>query len=248
MKRRLEGRALLRLVDRCLREGASIEIDGMGSFRLNAEERVVFEPSSRGRIFLAYAEEDRAEVRKLYSALQRAGFEPWMDQEKLLPGQNWPRAIDRAIDLSDFFVGCFSHRSTGKRGHFQRELGYALDVAASIPAEDIFFIPVRLRRLRSAKADCEDRSIRRFVSRLGARSAGAGQISEAALGRENQEAGELKLVLGFVRQFRVGSQVNHFLKSNFCGVLMLQLFFRFTNFEEGFRRAGVVACSVLIPR
>ena len=144
MKRRLEGRALLRLVDRCLREGASIEIDGMGSFLLNADERVVFEPTSRGRVFLAYAEEDRAEVRKLYSALQRAGFEPWMDQEKLLPGQNWPRAIDRAIDLSDFFVGCFSHRSTVKRGHFQRELGYALDAAASIPAEDIFFIPVRL--------------------------------------------------------------------------------------------------------
>jgi len=144
VKRRLEGRALLRLVDRCLREGASIEIDGMGSFLLNADERVVFEPTSRGRVFLAYAEEDRGEVRKLYSALQRAGFEPWMDQEKLLPGQNWPRAIDRAIDLSDFFVGCFSHRSTVKRGHFQRELGYALDAAASIPAEDIFFIPVRL--------------------------------------------------------------------------------------------------------
>ena len=65
VKRRLEGRALLRLVDRCLREGASIEIDGMGSFLLNAEERVVFEPNSRGRVFLAYAEEDRAEVRKL---------------------------------------------------------------------------------------------------------------------------------------------------------------------------------------
>lgn len=144
MKRRLEGRALLRLVDRCLREGASIEIDGMGSFLLNAEERVVFEPNSRGRVFLAYAGEDRAEVRKLYNALQRAAFEPWMDQEKLLPGQNWPRAIDRAIDLADFFVGCFSHRSTGKRGHFQRELGYALDVAATVPAEDIFFIPVRL--------------------------------------------------------------------------------------------------------
>jgi hypothetical protein len=144
VKRQVEGRALLRLVDRCLREGASIEIDGMGSFLLNAEERVVFEPNSRGRVFLAYAEEDRAEVRKLYAALQRAGFEPWMDQEKLLPGQNWPRAIDRAIDLSDFFVGCFSHRSTVKRGHFQRELGYALDVAVSIPAEDIFFIPVRL--------------------------------------------------------------------------------------------------------
>jgi hypothetical protein len=144
VKRRLAGRALLHLVDRCLREGASIEIDGMGSFQLNEEERVVFEPNSRGRVFLAYAIEDRIVVRKLYAALQRAGFEPWMDEEKLLPGQNWPRAIDRAIDLADFFVGCFSHRSTLKRGHFQRELGYALDVAASIPAEEIFFIPVRL--------------------------------------------------------------------------------------------------------
>lgn len=144
MKQRLEGKALLRLVDRCLREGASIEIDGMGSFQLDFQDQVMFEPSSRGRVFLAYAEEDRVQVRKLYSALQRAGFEPWMDQEKLLPGQNWPRAIDRAIDLSDFFVGCFSRRSIVKRGHFQRELAYALDVAASVPAEDIFFIPLRL--------------------------------------------------------------------------------------------------------
>ena len=113
--------------------------------------------AAAGASFLAYAEEDRAEVRKLYTALQRAGFEPWMDQEKLLPGQNWPRAIERAIDLADFFVGCFSHRSTGKRGHFQRELGYALDVAASIPAEDIFFIPGAARCLRSATANREHR-------------------------------------------------------------------------------------------
>ena len=144
MKRQLQGRALLRLVDRCLREGASIEIDGMGSFLLDSEQRVVFEPTSRGRVFIAYAEEDRPEARRLYATLQKAGFEPWMDQEKLLPGQNWPRAIERAIELADFFVGCFSRRSTGKRGHFQRELGYALDVATSIPAEDIFVIPVRL--------------------------------------------------------------------------------------------------------
>jgi hypothetical protein len=67
-----------------------------------------------------------------------------MDEAKLLPGQNWPRAIDRAIELSDFFIGCFSHRSTVKRGHFQCELRYALDVAARVPLEDVFLLPVRL--------------------------------------------------------------------------------------------------------
>ena len=67
-----------------------------------------------------------------------------MDQEKLLPGQNWPRAIERAIDVSDFFLGCFSNRSTIKRGHFQSELRYALDLATRVPLEDVFLVPVRL--------------------------------------------------------------------------------------------------------
>ncbi len=148
MNRSLRGKALLQLIDRYLRDGAVIEIDGLGSFKLDTSNQVVFEPNGRIRVFLAYAEEDRADVKRLYAALQKAGVEPWMDQEKLLPGQNWPRAIERAIDLSEFFIGCFSRRSVAKRGHFQCELEYALDVASRVPAEEIFFLPVRLN-------DCE---------------------------------------------------------------------------------------------
>lgn len=144
MSSTLSKRTLLRLIERCLREESAIDIDGFGSFQLDAENRVVFEPSERIRVFLAYAEEDRAQVKKLYTELQKAGFEPWMDQEKLVPGQNWPRAIERAIELSDFFLGCFSRRSTVKRGHFQCELRYALDLASRVPLEDIFLVPLRL--------------------------------------------------------------------------------------------------------
>ena len=108
------------------------------------DDQVVFQPSGRVRVFLAYAKEDRSEVRKLYDALQEAGFEPWMDEEKLVAGQNWPRAIERAIQLSDFFLVCFSRRSVAKRGFFQAELRYALDVAACVPLEEIFLVPVRL--------------------------------------------------------------------------------------------------------
>lgn len=140
----LSKRTLFKLIERCLREEAAIEIEGFGSFQLDAENHVTFEPSERIRVFLAYADEDRAQAKKLYAELQKAGFEPWMDQEKLVPGQNWPRAIERAIELSDFFLGCFSRRSTVKRGNFQSELRYALDLAAQVPLEDIFLVPLRL--------------------------------------------------------------------------------------------------------
>jgi hypothetical protein len=140
----VRSKVLLQLIDRNLREGACVEIDGLGSFELDSAGHVRFQPSGRIHVFLAYAQEDRPTVRKLYAALQKAGFEPWMDEEKLLPGQNWPRAIERAIELSDFFIGCFSQRSTVKRGHFQSELRYALDLAEQIPPEQTFFLPVRL--------------------------------------------------------------------------------------------------------
>ncbi len=143
MSRTIRGQALLDLIDGYLRAGAAIEIDGLGSFELE-ENRVVFQANRRPRVFLAYGKEDRAKVKKLCGALKTAGLEPWMDEEKLLPGQNWPRAIQRAIEVSDFFVVCFSRHSVAKRGFFQSELRYALDVAACVPLEEIFLVPVRL--------------------------------------------------------------------------------------------------------
>ena len=147
MKRRSDKPRAVRLIDRCVREGTSIDADGLGSFTLNADH-VVFEPTVCTKVFIAYAKEDRAEAKRLFRALKEAGLEPWMDEEKLLPGQNWPRAIERAIEISDYVLACFSPRSVGKRGFFQSELRYALDVAACVPLEDIFLLPVRL-------TDCE---------------------------------------------------------------------------------------------
>jgi hypothetical protein len=128
----VRGKAVTDLIARCLREGSTIEIDGLGKFELQNDD-VVFKPSNRIRVFLAYAQEDRRTVQK-----------PWMDIAKLLPGQNWPRAIQRAIEVSDFVLINFSHRSVKKRGHFQAELRCALDLATRVPLDDIFLVPVRL--------------------------------------------------------------------------------------------------------
>jgi hypothetical protein len=133
-----------RLVRQSLEEGATVEIDGLGMFRPSAGGRFEFIPQSSPQVFLAYVEEDYALVHRLYLQLRAQGFEAWLDKKKLLPGQNWPRAIEQAIEISSFFLPCFSNRAGGKRGHFQAELRYALDCAARLPLDDVYIIPIRL--------------------------------------------------------------------------------------------------------
>jgi hypothetical protein len=132
------------VVIRGLAAGQSVEIDGLGIFYPDALRGFRFEPYPRPSVFIAYVREDAAAAERLYDGLANAGFSPWMDTRKLLPGQNWPRAIELAIESSDFFVACFSTNSVNKKGGFQAEIRYALDCARRIPLDEIFLVPVRL--------------------------------------------------------------------------------------------------------
>jgi len=124
-----------------------VEIDGLGTF-VPAREGNRFIAQAKPRIFIAYVEEDLAIVRRLYRALARKGLRPWLDKVDLLPGQNWPRSIEIAIETSDYFVACFSNKASAKRGAFHSELRYALDCASRVPLDQIFLIPVRLDACR----------------------------------------------------------------------------------------------------
>jgi hypothetical protein len=133
-----------RTVRQALEQGNAVEIPWLGTFLPGRRQGFRFIAQTRPRVFIAYVEEDLAPAAKLYRALERSGYHTWLDKKKLLPGQNWPRAIESAIHASDFFVACFSRRSTAKRGSFHSELRYALACAAKVPLDEIFFIPVRL--------------------------------------------------------------------------------------------------------
>ncbi len=132
------------VVLRGLLAGRTVEIDGLGVFYPDETRYFRFEERRLPRVFLAYVEEDRPAVDRLYDTLEAAGFAPWMDKRKLLPGQNWPRAIENAIESADFFVACFSDKSVSKKGGFQAEIRYALDCARQLPLDQIFLVPVRL--------------------------------------------------------------------------------------------------------
>ena len=135
---------LAELIRDCIASGAPVEIDGLGIFRAGPDGAIRFTPNPRPKVFISYASEDSAAAVRLYNFLEDQGFEPWLDRKRLLAGQNWPRALERAIARADFFVPCFSTRSTGKRGQFQAEVRYALDCARTLPPDSAFVVPVRL--------------------------------------------------------------------------------------------------------
>jgi len=138
---------ILAIVRRALDRGQTVEIDGLGTFRPTRhgnERGYDLIPETRPRVFVAYVQEDLPLARRLRDGIAAAGCAAWLDKDKLLPGQNWPRAIRRAIEISDLFVACFSVRSSSKRGPFQSELRWALDCARLHPLEATFLVPVRL--------------------------------------------------------------------------------------------------------
>ena len=96
------------------------------------------------RIFLCHANEDKPQVREVYQRLKAEGFEPWLDEEDILPGQLWDQAIRRALKNADFILIFFSQNSVAKRGYVQREMKLALDTWEEVPEDQIHTIPVRL--------------------------------------------------------------------------------------------------------
>ena len=95
-------------------------------------------------VFISYAKEDQRFAERLYIDLTHAGVSVWMDPYDLLPGQPWEREIEKAISRSSYFIAVQSSRSVGKRGHVQKELRRALEVAEEYPEDKQFVIPVRI--------------------------------------------------------------------------------------------------------
>lgn len=97
------------------------------------------------RVFLCHASEDKPIVRKLYKKLfAERWIDPWLDEEKLLPGQNFDLEINKATRDADVIIICLSNDSVMKEGYVNREIRRALDIAEEKLEGEIFIIPLRL--------------------------------------------------------------------------------------------------------
>ena len=112
-------------------------------------------PARPLRVFLCHSSSDKPIVRELYQKLSAEGWmDVWLDEEKLLPGQDWDYEIERALDKTDAVIVSLSTGSVSKEGYVQKELRFVLDIALEKPEGTIFILPLRLdaserpRRLR----------------------------------------------------------------------------------------------------
>jgi hypothetical protein len=79
------------------------------------------------RIFLCYDSEDKPRVRDIYRRLWEAGYQPWLDEEDLAPGQSWVQAIPSMLQDSDLILLFLSQHTRDDHGDFQGDLRRALD-------------------------------------------------------------------------------------------------------------------------
>lgn len=96
------------------------------------------------RLFICYAHEDKTAIRSLYQQLDAAGTCPWLDEEDILPGQDWQLEIRKIVQATNIILVCLSHTSTNQAGYINKEISFALDIADEQPEGTIFLIPVRL--------------------------------------------------------------------------------------------------------
>jgi Tfp pilus assembly protein PilF len=109
-------------------------------------------------VFLCHSSADKQAVRQLCEWLERDGFDPWLDEKKLLPAQRWQDVIEDAVRGSDVVLVCLTAGSVSKEGYLQREIKFALQIADEKPDETIYIVPTRLepvdlpRRFRDYQA------------------------------------------------------------------------------------------------
>ena len=98
------------------------------------------------QVFLCHSRIDRDSVHALYLRLTKDHVKVWLDKEKLLPGHDWKREIQRAILESEVVIICLSKSFNKREGYRYEELKLALKKAHLLPDDEVFIIPVRLEK------------------------------------------------------------------------------------------------------
>ncbi|HTY82996.1 MAG TPA: TIR domain-containing protein [Silvibacterium sp.] len=114
--------------------------------RLEAEGGFIEQPVSIGaspHVFISYAREDEDLAARIYDALQKAYFEPWLDQQSLEPGEDWNQRIESDLDTSDFVLVLYTQAFCRKTDSYvNKEVALAAERALRVRGS--FLIPIRI--------------------------------------------------------------------------------------------------------
>lgn len=98
------------------------------------------------KVFLCHSHADRDAIQALWSRLKKDGIHAWLDAENLQAGQDWQREIRKALLKSDAVIVCLSQEFNKQHGYRHEELRIALGKASLLPEDEIFIVPLRLKK------------------------------------------------------------------------------------------------------
>lgn len=97
------------------------------------------------RVFLWHSPFDKPIVQEWYQKLLFEGWiDPWLDDEKLLPGQKRDLEVTNAVESADAVLLFLSENSVNGEGAVQKEIKKILEVYEEKPESAMFLFPVRL--------------------------------------------------------------------------------------------------------
>jgi TolB-like protein/tetratricopeptide (TPR) repeat protein len=104
-------------------------------------------------IFLSYAREDAASVRRVAEALRAGGIEVWFDENELRGGDSWDVKIRKQIRECTLFLPMISAQTQARHeGYFRREWKLAVERMGDMAAGVAFLVPVVIDDTREADA------------------------------------------------------------------------------------------------
>lgn len=96
-------------------------------------------------VFISYARDDLAAVQRIKAGLEAAGVTTWFDMDRLEPGDDYDRKIQRNIARCSYFIAVVSSSTQGRHeGYFRREWSYAIDRARNMADGALFILPVTI--------------------------------------------------------------------------------------------------------
>lgn len=99
---------------------------------------------SQLKVFISYAREDLSEVFSIKEVLVQNDISPWLDVDRILPGEKWDLKIREGLEEADFVIICLSRNSVNKRGYLQREARLVFSALEEFLDDDIYIIPILL--------------------------------------------------------------------------------------------------------
>ena len=109
-------------------------------------------PTARGIFFLSYSRSDEQVALRLAKDLRTAGIGIWVDQLDIRPGEQWDRAIERALRECCGLLVVLSPRSVASN-NVADEISYAIDAGKSVLPVMIEKVPLPLRLNRMQRVD-----------------------------------------------------------------------------------------------